>query len=79
MKKMMVSAFVLVAVGAMFVACNGIANGCKCTFTYEGVSVSKDFSKAEVESTGSKTCSAFATWCDDNDGTSGGTWSCKSK
>ena len=72
MKKMMVSAFVLVAVGAMFVACNGIANGCKCTFTYEGVSVSKDFSKAEVEST------AFASWANKQTDYEGN-WSCKSK
>ena len=79
MKKMMVSAFVLVAVGAMFVACDSIANGCKCTYTYEGVSVTKDFTKAEVESSGSKSCSAFAKWAADVDGVSGGSWSCKSK
>ena len=79
MKKMMVSAFVLVAVGAMFVACDGIANGCKCTYTYEGISASRDFTKAEVESTGSKSCSAFANWCDKNVSEGEGSWSCKSK
>ena len=74
----MVSAFVLVAVGAMFVACDSIANGCKCTYTYEGISVTKDFTKAEVESTGSKSCSAFASWANKQTEYEGN-WSCKSK
>ena len=77
---MMVSAFVLVAVGAMFVACNdGIANGCKCTLSSGGYSASYDYTKAQVEAANVKSCSAFATWAEKNDGVDGVDWSCKSK
>lgn len=74
MKKMfMVGAAVLMAVGAMFVSCGDIANGCKCTYSSSyGLSYSIDYTQAEVKAAGVNTCAAFGAWLD----STYDSWSC---
>lgn len=60
MKKMfMVGAAVLMAVGAMFVSCSDIANGCNCTDEY---GYTLHWTQSEVKIAGVNTCAAFAAW-----------------
>ena len=61
MKKTMifVSAVVVMAMGAMFVACsnnNAPVNGCRCTMTIEGQSQTREITVDEMDRYGYKTC-----------------------
>ena len=62
MKKMyLIGALMLMGVGAALVSCDSIANGCKCTATEGGQTVSeKEYTNETVKDTGVNTCSAFA-------------------
>lgn len=67
MKKriLFVGAAMCLAVGATLIGCNNdtdsIANGCKCTATEGGQTVSeKEYTNETVQATGVNTCSAFA-------------------
>lgn len=61
MKKTMifVSAVVVMAMGAMFVACsnnNAPVNGCTCTHSYQGETDTESITLAEMQEYGWKTC-----------------------
>lgn len=74
MKKMfMVGAAVLMAVGAMFVSCGDIANGCSCTVGTGYYSITYTYTKSEVSATGVNTCAAFAA---QEEAVSSYSWSC---
>lgn len=61
MKKTMlfVSAVVVMAMSAMFVACsnnNAPVNGCTCTLSYQGQTETQSITLAEMQENGWKTC-----------------------
>lgn len=63
MKKMFVSALMLMAMSVAFVACDSISDGCKCTATYaDGSKETDTVTKAEIDKSGYdvKTCKAYA-------------------
>lgn len=63
MKKMFVSALMLMAMSVAFVACDSISDGCKCTATFaDGSKETDTVTKAEIDKSGYdvKTCKAYA-------------------
>lgn len=63
MKKMFVSALMLMAMSVAFVACDSISNGCKCTYTFaDGSKETESYSKEDIDNSpyDVKTCKALA-------------------
>ena len=82
MKKriILVSAITCVAVGALFSGCfkDSIENGCRCIAknTQTKESATQNYSYDEVAAVNKNSCSAFAKYQDENDGTDKVTWTC---
>lgn len=82
MKKTMifVSALVITAMGAMFVACNSNnpTNGCKCTISYKGESEVETVSLRDMKDMGWTQCSQVEKWLKEEEwSTFPGSISCK--